>query len=66
MPKRSLQEEISSTPDKPEQRELSILQLQTPRKMFEEPPPDPKGLHVGERPKKFAPLGAVNLIVLFR
>jgi predicted NBD/HSP70 family sugar kinase len=27
MPKRSLQENISSTPDKPEQRELSILQL---------------------------------------
>ena len=45
---------------------LSIIQSKTTRDFPDEPMVDAKGLHIAKRPKKFAPLGAVDLIVLFR
>jgi len=47
-------------------RELSILRSQTARETLDEPPMDAKGLHFARRPEKFAPLGAVDLIVFPR
>jgi hypothetical protein len=40
--------------------------LQTAREILDKPFGDPKNLHVPKQPKKLAPLGAVDLIVLFR
>jgi hypothetical protein len=45
---------------------LSIAQSKTTREFHDEPTADAKGLHIAKRPKKFVPLGAVDLIVLFR
>ena len=40
--------------------------LVTAREFLDEPIVDAKRLHVAEWAKKFVPLGAVDLIVLFR
>ena len=46
--------------------ELSITRLQTTREFLSKPNVDAKVLHVVEQPKKFAPLGGVDFVVLFR
>jgi len=45
---------------------LSIVQSKTSREFHDGPILDAKGLHIAKRPKKFVPLGALDLIVLFR
>jgi hypothetical protein len=45
---------------------LPIVQSKTTREFHDEPILDPKGLDIAKRPEKFAPLGTVDLIVLFR
>jgi hypothetical protein len=43
---------------------LSIVRSQATREFLDKPIVDAKGLHVAKRPEKFAPLGAVDLLVL--
>ncbi len=45
---------------------LSIVQSKTTREIPDELTVDAKGLDIAKRPKKFALLGALDVIVLFR